>query len=216
MLFAHLKRILRFGRLRLRGPRLPVRTRAAQNLRRLGKFVARPPPRLPRALVSVLRLRGGVGIRAPQPSFRLARTVTRGAPTFTRPLRLLPGQTLPHISRFAFAQSLHRLRPTRGRFDGMGGWEARGGDGRSASMAVSTNSEPSFILTSGPQGRRQAVGCNPHASLILYRTVLQSSDASEPHAPLKGIAGRGRPPSPSVALPNPPKVHVQNLWTGDS
>jgi hypothetical protein len=48
MLFAHLKRILRLGRFRLPGPRgaqdeftLAV---VAQNLRRLGKFVARPPP----------------------------------------------------------------------------------------------------------------------------------------------------------------------------
>jgi hypothetical protein len=49
MLFAHLKRILRLGRLRLRGLRgaqfeftlAPI----AQNLRRLGKLVARPPPR---------------------------------------------------------------------------------------------------------------------------------------------------------------------------
>jgi hypothetical protein len=48
MLFAHLKRILRLGRLRLRGP-LGVRDEftlaaIAQNLRRLAKLVARPPP----------------------------------------------------------------------------------------------------------------------------------------------------------------------------
>jgi hypothetical protein len=48
MLFAHLKRILRLGRLRLRGP-LGARDEftlaaIAQNLRRLAKFVARPPP----------------------------------------------------------------------------------------------------------------------------------------------------------------------------
>jgi hypothetical protein len=48
MLFAHLKRILRLSRLRLRGPSgaqfeftLAV---IAQNLRRLAKLVARPPP----------------------------------------------------------------------------------------------------------------------------------------------------------------------------
>jgi Transposase DDE domain len=41
MLFAHLKRILRLGRLRLRGPRGAA---IAQNLRRLAKLVARPPP----------------------------------------------------------------------------------------------------------------------------------------------------------------------------
>src|SRR5213078_2619642 len=48
MLFAHLKRILRLGRLRLRGPRAAqdefTLAAIAQNLRRLAKFVARPPP----------------------------------------------------------------------------------------------------------------------------------------------------------------------------
>jgi hypothetical protein len=48
MLFAHLKRILRLGRLRLRGPRGAqfefTLTAVAQNLRRLSKLVARPPP----------------------------------------------------------------------------------------------------------------------------------------------------------------------------
>jgi len=48
MLFAHLKRILRLGRLRLRGPRAAqdefTLAAIAQNLRRLAKVVARPPP----------------------------------------------------------------------------------------------------------------------------------------------------------------------------
>ena len=48
MLFAHLKRILRLGRLRLRGPRGAqfefTLAAIAQNLRRLGKILARPPP----------------------------------------------------------------------------------------------------------------------------------------------------------------------------
>jgi transposase len=48
MLFAHLKRILRLGRLRLRGPCGAqdefTLAAIAQNLRRLGKLVARPPP----------------------------------------------------------------------------------------------------------------------------------------------------------------------------
>ena len=48
MLFAHLKRILRLGRLRLRGPcgaQFEFTLAAiAQNLRRLAKFIARPPP----------------------------------------------------------------------------------------------------------------------------------------------------------------------------
>src|SRR5438876_5386855 len=48
MLFAHLKRILKLGRLRLRGPwgaRDEFTLAAiAQNLRRLAKLVARPPP----------------------------------------------------------------------------------------------------------------------------------------------------------------------------
>ena len=48
MRFAHLKRILRLGRLRLRGPRGAqdefVLAAIAQNLRRLAWLVARPPP----------------------------------------------------------------------------------------------------------------------------------------------------------------------------
>ena len=48
MRFAHLKRILRLGRLRLRGPRGAqdefVLAAIAQNLRRLAILVARPPP----------------------------------------------------------------------------------------------------------------------------------------------------------------------------
>jgi transposase len=48
MLFAHLKRILRLGRLRLRGPSGAqfefTLAAIAQNLRRLAKLIARPPP----------------------------------------------------------------------------------------------------------------------------------------------------------------------------
>ena len=48
MLFAHLKRILKLGRLRLRGPRGAqdefTLAAIAQNLRRLAKPVIRPPP----------------------------------------------------------------------------------------------------------------------------------------------------------------------------
>jgi transposase len=48
MLFAHLKRILKLGRLRLRGPRGAqdefTLGAIAQNLRRLAKLVSRPPP----------------------------------------------------------------------------------------------------------------------------------------------------------------------------
>jgi transposase len=51
MLFAHLKRILRLGRLRLRGPRGAqfefTLAAIAQNLRRLAKLIARPPPIAP-------------------------------------------------------------------------------------------------------------------------------------------------------------------------
>src|ERR1700737_3280518 len=51
MRFAHLKRILRLGRLRLRGPRGAqdefVLAAIAQNLRRLASLVARPPPAQP-------------------------------------------------------------------------------------------------------------------------------------------------------------------------
>jgi transposase len=55
MLFAHLKRILRLARLRLRGPRGAqfefTLAAIAQNLRRLAKLVARPPP-IPAACVA--------------------------------------------------------------------------------------------------------------------------------------------------------------------
>ena len=48
MLFAHLKRILALSRLRLCGPRGAqfefTLTAIAQNLRRLAKLIARPPP----------------------------------------------------------------------------------------------------------------------------------------------------------------------------
>jgi len=48
MLFAHLKRILKLGRLRLRGPRGAqdefTLAAIAQNLRRLAKLIVRPPP----------------------------------------------------------------------------------------------------------------------------------------------------------------------------
>ena len=47
MLFAHLKRILRLGRLRLRGPSGAqdefTLAAIAQNLRRLAKLTAKPP-----------------------------------------------------------------------------------------------------------------------------------------------------------------------------
>jgi transposase len=50
MLFAHLKRILKLGRLRLRGPRGAqdefTLAAIAQNLRRLANLVARPPPQI--------------------------------------------------------------------------------------------------------------------------------------------------------------------------
>jgi len=56
MLFAHLKRILRLGRLRLRGPSGAqfefTLAAIAQNLRRLAKLVARSPPIAPTASVA--------------------------------------------------------------------------------------------------------------------------------------------------------------------
>ena len=54
MLFAHLKRILKLGRLRLRGPRGAqdefTLAAIAQNLRRLARLVVRPPPTVDRSL----------------------------------------------------------------------------------------------------------------------------------------------------------------------
>lgn len=48
MRFAHLKRILRLGRLRLRGPRGAqdefTLAAIAQNLRRMAKLITLPPP----------------------------------------------------------------------------------------------------------------------------------------------------------------------------
>ncbi len=56
MLFAHLKRILRLGRLRLRGPAGAqfefTLAAIAQNLRKLAMLVARPPPTVPTACVA--------------------------------------------------------------------------------------------------------------------------------------------------------------------
>jgi hypothetical protein len=56
MLFAHLKRILKVGRLRLRGPRGAqdefTLAAIAQNLRRLAKLAARPPRRTAAACVA--------------------------------------------------------------------------------------------------------------------------------------------------------------------
>jgi transposase len=64
MLFAHFKRIFRLGRLRLRGPRGAqdefTLAAIAQNLRRLAKLVARPPPL---AVADVAYAPGSVGLR---------------------------------------------------------------------------------------------------------------------------------------------------------
>ena len=53
MLFAHLKRILRLDRLRLRGPSGAhdefTLAAAAQNLRKMAKLVFRPPPMVAQA-----------------------------------------------------------------------------------------------------------------------------------------------------------------------
>src|SRR6185437_2494648 len=67
MRFAHLKRILRLGRLRLRGPRGAqdefVLAAIAQNLRRLASLVARPPPA--QALPIAWRSVESVGVAGP-------------------------------------------------------------------------------------------------------------------------------------------------------
>jgi hypothetical protein len=56
MLFAHLKRILRLNRLRLRGPNGAqfefTLAAIAQNLRRLAKLTARAPPQIGSACVA--------------------------------------------------------------------------------------------------------------------------------------------------------------------
>jgi len=81
MLFAHLKRILRLGRLRLRGPRGAqdefTLAATAQNLRRLAKFVARPPPQ-PMAwrVLRKRRLRQSRCVDAEAPCERLGKPAT--------------------------------------------------------------------------------------------------------------------------------------------
>ena len=72
MLFAHLKRILRLGRLRLRGPHGAqfefTLAAIAQNLRRLAKLVVRPPP----AVAAVRRIVVvGIGATASKPPLQL-------------------------------------------------------------------------------------------------------------------------------------------------
>jgi hypothetical protein len=86
MLFAHLKRILRLGRLRLRGPSGAqfefTLAAIAQNLRRLAELVARPPnrslyraPGLSPASVRSVKVKGWVA------------SVRPGAPTSAAPRR---------------------------------------------------------------------------------------------------------------------------------
>jgi hypothetical protein len=83
MRFAHLKRILKLGRLRLRGPRGAqdefVLAAIAQNLRRLATLVARPPvkrelPRVQHELdlgKTVVVPADGIGTASPYPTSRL-------------------------------------------------------------------------------------------------------------------------------------------------
>src|SRR5262249_50285293 len=79
MLFAHLKRIFRLGRLRLRGPCGAqdefTLAAIAQNLRRLAKLVARPPPPADPCLAYPMS-----GVSAPASALhkeRMVRTVPR-------------------------------------------------------------------------------------------------------------------------------------------
>ena len=77
MLFAHLKRILKLGRLRLRGPRGAqdefTLAAIAQNLRRLAKLVVRPPPAV-RPLCCVIVL--AIGANASKPLLPMERSAT--------------------------------------------------------------------------------------------------------------------------------------------
>jgi hypothetical protein len=77
MLFAHLKRILRLGRLRLRGPRGAqdefTLAAIAQNLRRLAKLVARPP-RWPPRVLRRCRVRSLPTLRAERPARKAVTT----------------------------------------------------------------------------------------------------------------------------------------------
>ena len=58
MLFAHLKRILRLGRTRPRGAQFEFMLAAiAQNLRRLVKLIARPPPMVDACLARPMHIR---------------------------------------------------------------------------------------------------------------------------------------------------------------
>jgi hypothetical protein len=65
MLFAHLKRILKLGRLRLHGPRGAqdefTLAAIAQNLRRLAKLVVRPPPTVALCLAKAMPMSVSTG-----------------------------------------------------------------------------------------------------------------------------------------------------------
>ena len=85
MLFAHLKRILRLGRLRLRGPRGAhfefTLAAIAQNLRRLARLAARPPSLSPHVLRErevALKLCSGRWYQGVRPSLQLERAATTG------------------------------------------------------------------------------------------------------------------------------------------
>jgi hypothetical protein len=81
MLFAHLKRILKLGRLRLRGPSGAqdefTLAAIAQNLRRLAKLVVRPPPMAAACVLSVNLVTLLVTKMSPKP-FQL--TILRNLP----------------------------------------------------------------------------------------------------------------------------------------
>lgn len=74
MRFAHLKRILKLGRLRLRGPQGAqdefVLAAIAQNLRRLASLVARPPPAQALCIAQPLSCVECVRIGGSRPVFR--------------------------------------------------------------------------------------------------------------------------------------------------
>jgi hypothetical protein len=72
MRFAHLKRILKLGRLRLRGPRGAqdefVLAAIAQNLRRFAALVARPPPAQAPCICVASKLRRAAKVGGSKPA----------------------------------------------------------------------------------------------------------------------------------------------------
>jgi DDE family transposase len=119
MLFAHLKRILRIGRLRLRGPRGAqfefTLAAMAQNLRGLPSWSPERRPRLPRALRErrvAFRLCGGRWYQSVTAAAPTGASGNKGvAPTLPPALTALASDFCNKIGTLRPSAALQRLRP---------------------------------------------------------------------------------------------------------